>query len=76
MYQKVFYGPMVHDENRKLSDISLREQISLWPLAVLALIMGVASPYWISSMEKPVADIIDKVKSATVSAATMPDGRK
>jgi NADH-quinone oxidoreductase subunit M len=76
MYQKVFYGPMVHDENRTLPDISFREQISLWPLAVLALIMGVASPYWIGTIEKPVANIIDKVKSATVSAITMPDGQK
>ncbi len=76
MYQKVFYGPMVHDENRTLPDISFREQISLWPLAVLALIMGVASPYWIRSMEKPVADIIDKVPSATVSAAATAGGQK
>ncbi len=76
MYQKVFYGPMVHDENRTLPDISFREQISLWPLAVLALIMGVASPYWITSMEKPVADIIYKVKSATVSAVTTAGGQK
>jgi NADH-quinone oxidoreductase subunit M len=76
MYQKVFYGPTVHDENRTLPDISFREQISLWPLAVLALIMGVASPYWITSMEKPVADIIYKVKSATISAVTTAGGQK
>ncbi len=76
MYQKVFYGPMLHDENRALPDISLREQISLWPLAVLALIMGLASPYWIGSMEKPVANIIDKVPNATVSAATTAGGQK
>jgi NADH-quinone oxidoreductase subunit M len=76
MYQKVFFGPMVHDENRTLPDIGLREQVSLLPLAALALIMGLASPYWIGSMEKPVTDIINKVKSATVSAITMPDGQK
>ena len=43
MYQKVFYGPIRHEENNHLVDIGVREQISLWPLAALALIMGMAA---------------------------------
>jgi NADH-quinone oxidoreductase subunit M len=55
MYQKVFYGPIHHDENRTLPDIDAREQISLWPLAVMALVMGVVSPYWMNSIDPSVA---------------------
>jgi len=52
MYQKVFYGPMTHEENRALPDIGKREQISLWPLMAMALIMGVASPYWMKTLTR------------------------
>ncbi len=76
MYQKVFYGPIRHDENKTLPDLDSREQLSLWPIAIMTLIMGVASPYWIRSLDRPVADIIGKVKSATISATTMPGGQK
>jgi NADH-quinone oxidoreductase subunit M len=55
MYQKVFYGPIQRAENRQLVDIDGREQISLWPLMVMALIMGVASPYWMKSIDPAVA---------------------
>jgi NADH-quinone oxidoreductase subunit M len=57
MYQKVFYGPIHHDENKALPDIGAREQISLWPLAVMALVMGVVSPYWMKSIDPSVAAV-------------------
>jgi NADH-quinone oxidoreductase subunit M len=57
MYQKVFYGPIHHDENKTLPDIDGREQISLWPLAVMALVMGVVSPYWMKSIDPSVAAV-------------------
>ncbi|HEX7286525.1 MAG TPA: NADH-quinone oxidoreductase subunit M [Candidatus Angelobacter sp.] len=56
MYQKVFYGPMRHDENKSLPDLDGREQISLWPIAVMALVMGVVSPYWMKSIDPAVQD--------------------
>src|SRR5215467_14412576 len=58
MYQKVFYGPISHEENKTLPDIGGREQISLWPIAVMALVMGVASPYWMRSIEPAVTGML------------------
>jgi NADH-quinone oxidoreductase subunit M len=55
MYQRVFYGPIRHEENRAVPDIDGREQISLWPLAVMALVMGVASPLFMKSIDGSVA---------------------
>jgi NADH-quinone oxidoreductase subunit M len=69
MYQKVFYGPLHHDENRTLADIGGREQISLWPLAAMALIMGVASPYWMKSIDPAVAKTIPGVSTTANRAA-------
>src|SRR5258708_5844196 len=60
MYQNVFYGPIKHDENHRLPDIGGREQISLWPLVAMALIMGVASPLWMKSIDPAVAQIQSK----------------
>lgn len=64
MYQKVFYGPMVHEKNRALPDIDAREQISLWPVAVMALVMGVVSPFWMKSIDPSVAKTIGQAISA------------
>jgi NADH-quinone oxidoreductase subunit M len=58
MYQRVFYGPMHHDENRALPDLDGREQLSLWPVAVMALIMGVLSPFWMKSIDPSVKETI------------------
>jgi NADH-quinone oxidoreductase subunit M len=55
MYQRVFYGPIRHEENRTLHDIDGREQISLWPLAIMAVFMGVASPLFMKSIDGSVA---------------------
>jgi hypothetical protein len=44
--------------NNTLGDLDGRERGAVWPLAVLALIMGVASPLWIRPMDAAVAAII------------------
>jgi NADH-quinone oxidoreductase subunit M len=65
MYQKVFYGQITHDENKTLPDLDAREQISLWPIAVMALVMGVASTYWMKSIDPAVAVTIPKASPAS-----------
>jgi NADH-quinone oxidoreductase subunit M len=52
MTQRVFYGPespLVH--RAPVSDLLAREHLTLWPLAVLMFIMGVASPYWMRAID-------------------------
>lgn len=76
MYQKVFYGPMTHDANKTLRDIDAREQISLWPLAVMALVMGVISPYWMKSIDPAVAANSKSKTNASTSISTTAGGQK
>ncbi len=47
MIQRVFYGYLgVVSEEIKPYDLNAREHLAMWPLIVLMLIMGVASPLW------------------------------
>jgi|SRR5579864_3826458 len=64
MYQRVFYGPIRHQENRTVPDIGGREQISLWPLAVMAIVMGVASPLFMKSIDASVGEMNKKELSS------------
>lgn len=55
MLQRVLYGP---PSERVLAlnggahgDLRLREQLSLWPLIVLIVVMGVASTYWMRAID-------------------------
>ena len=45
MVQRVLYGEVTNPVNRTLPDLSAREFVVLVPLVVLAIVMGVASPY-------------------------------
>jgi len=72
MYQKVFYGPIHHNENKTLPDIDGREQISLWPVAVMALVMGVVSPYWMKTIDPAVAEIDKTFAGASAAGAKGP----
>jgi NADH-quinone oxidoreductase subunit M len=68
MYQRVFFGPMQHEENRALPDLDGREQISLWPLAIMALVMGVFSPLWMKSIDPSVTANANPAKTVQASA--------
>ena len=57
MVKRVFYGEVTHPKNEKLSDLSLREAAIIVPLVALAVIMGVASPYFTKRIE-PAADAL------------------
>ncbi len=55
MIQRVFYGdlglrPAATDQPRGW-DINPREHLTLWPLMALFLVMGVASPFWMRSID-------------------------
>lgn len=69
MYQKVFYGQIHHAENKTLSDIDGRERISLVPLVIMSVIMGVASPYWMKAIEPSVvATMASPAAPATIQS--------
>src|SRR5260370_6947323 len=54
MYQRVFFGKVTHQVNNALPDLNLREKAALWPIAVAALMMGIAPPVWLSAIDPAV----------------------
>ncbi len=60
MVQKIFYGPestMV--TLRMVPDLGFREHVILWPMAILMLVMGVCSPYWMHAIDGAVSGMAD-----------------
>jgi NADH-quinone oxidoreductase subunit M len=50
--QKTFYGNLsAKCSSVTAKDMNGREHLALWPLAVLMLVMGVASPYWMRAID-------------------------
>jgi NADH:ubiquinone oxidoreductase subunit 4 (subunit M) len=45
---------VTHEVNNTLPDLNLREQAALCPIAVAALVMGVAPLVWLSSIDPAV----------------------
>ncbi len=61
-YGKVFFGPL-KKENQKLHDLSLSEGLSLLPLALAALWIGLNPNFFLAPMEKSLQmKVIEKLK--------------
>jgi NADH-quinone oxidoreductase subunit M len=54
MYQRVFYGKVTHAVNNTLPDLNLREKSALVPIAVAAVVMGVAPIMWLNAIDPAV----------------------
>ncbi len=73
MVQRVFYGPASSLVTGKAStDLVFREAFALWPVAVLMLIMGVASPFWIRAIDQAVTSLVETIQSAPSPSAFVP----
>ena len=67
MVQRVFFGPVTHEENKGLSDMNLREVMVMIPLVILMFWMGLFPKPWLSRME-PSIDLLLQQHQQTVSA--------
>ena len=61
MIQRVFYGDLGRNSAKmNPRDLNAREHLALWPLVAMMLVMGVASTYWMKTLDR------DAVAMATV----------
>jgi NADH-quinone oxidoreductase subunit M len=61
-YQRVFFGELTNDKNRKLSDASLREKTILTAMAVVTLWMGVGSPFFTHRVAASSQNVLDQMQ--------------
>lgn len=65
MYQRVFYGKVTKDENKKLLDLDLREKIILLPLVVLIFWIGIYPKPLFERIEPAVKKIVEQFSRAS-----------
>jgi NADH-quinone oxidoreductase subunit M len=71
MVQRIFYGPQSSMVSSKpAGDLNFRELVTLWPMAVLMLVMGVASPYWIKAIEGAVSGLANSQTTSVMQTVT------
>jgi NADH-quinone oxidoreductase subunit M len=69
MVQRIFYGKQSSLVlNRPAFDLDFREHLTLWPMAILMLTMGVLSPYWIKGIQSGVLQFPIDITQTTVVA--------
>jgi NADH-quinone oxidoreductase subunit M len=64
LYQRVFFGELANEENKKLEDVNVREILTLAPLIVLC--------FWIGLYPKPFFEMTAKSAEKIVAAVTAP----
>ena len=78
MVQRIFYGqPSSLVTSRPHLDLGPREHLTLWPMVVLMLVMGVLSPYWIQGIEGGVSGMANLSSQGSMAATvtSAPDAK-
>src|SRR5690606_41502111 len=60
MVQKVFFGPLTHQENHCLKDLNGRELLSMVPLAILMLGVGLMPQPFLSKLQPSVDRLVPR----------------
>jgi NADH-quinone oxidoreductase subunit M len=74
MIQRVFYGNLGIKSNKVVGrDLDAREHLALWPMVALFLLKGLASPYWMRSIDTAGAALAQEpVSTSTPASASTP----
>jgi NADH-quinone oxidoreductase subunit M len=62
MFQKIFLGELTSDENRRVSDLNLRESMVAVVFVILIVWIGIAPNPFLKLSEKSTASVIEKVQ--------------
>jgi NADH-quinone oxidoreductase subunit M len=71
MVRRVIFGPLVHLENQKLTDLNGREILILAPILALIVLMGVYPQPFLDRMKPSVDLMLKKVFAAQATAVAV-----
>jgi NADH-quinone oxidoreductase subunit M len=64
MFEKVFLGPLTHSENNSLKDVSLREVITLAPILLVILWIGIYPQFFFNLINPSVEHLLASLQTA------------
>jgi NADH-quinone oxidoreductase subunit M len=76
MFQRVMFGAIRHEENRGLKDLNLREIVTLVPIIVLIVWMGVYPQFFFKKMDLSVQRFLYDVKARYEAVVPPPQQEK
>jgi NADH-quinone oxidoreductase subunit M len=71
LYQRIFFGEVTNPKNKELHDLTLREQLVLLPLVILALWIGLYPRPIFEVIRRPSEKIVQAVGGPTAEAPAM-----
>jgi NADH-quinone oxidoreductase subunit M len=69
LYQRVFWGPVTHEENKTLPDLNARELATLVPLVVLCFWIGVYPKPFLAFLHRPMGQLAAAIQPAKFPGA-------
>jgi NADH-quinone oxidoreductase subunit M len=66
LVQKIFYGPIRHEENRHLADLSLREGLVMAPVIAFIALMGLMPGPFLAPAKPAVDRLVQRFQQAEV----------
>ncbi|MGQ9797643.1 hypothetical protein [Desulfosoma sp.] len=72
MFQRVFFGTVTHEENRRLQDLVPREIGVLVPVVAMMVWIGVAPTTFLEKSEPAVSHVLHKVQERVQTAQGRP----
>jgi NADH-quinone oxidoreductase subunit M len=70
--QRFLFGPLRHEENRGLTDLTPREGLLLLPILILIVYMGVQPRTLLDRMQPALANALARVQTASIAPAPAP----
>ena len=68
MFQRVMFGPVTHEENKKLEDLNGRELLVLAPMIVAIFAMGVFPNFFFSRLEPSIDRLVQRTSGPSETA--------
>jgi NADH-quinone oxidoreductase subunit M len=62
MFQRVMFGPIHHEENKKLKDLTAREFSLMIPIILLIVFIGLYPKPFLQKIDPSVQQLINRVK--------------